>query len=36
MAVMDESDRLLVLDVTGDKRGGWLRQDAWDWLNEHI
>lgn len=35
-AVMDESDRFLVLDVTAAKRGGWLTQDAWDWLSEHI
>lgn len=33
---IDKSDRLLVLDVTGDSYNGWLTQDAWKWIGENI
>jgi hypothetical protein len=33
---MDDNDKLLVLDITGDAHAGWLPQDAWDWIKEHV
>lgn len=33
---MDKNDNLLVLNVTGDAAGGWLPQEAWDWINQHM
>lgn len=32
----DTNDNLLVLDVAGDARQGWLPQDAWDWINARM
>lgn len=29
---IDQNDRLLVVDITGDTVSGWLPQKAWDWL----
>ena len=33
---IDENDRLLIVDITGDATNGWLEQKAWDWINTHI
>jgi hypothetical protein len=33
---LDESDRVLIVNITGDTYSGWLTQKAWDWLNEHV
>ncbi|MBE0011742.1 hypothetical protein [Arthrobacter sp. AET 35A] len=35
-AKMDTNDRLLVIDVTGKARSGWLPKKAWEWLTRHI
>ena len=35
-AKMDDSDNLLVLDITGDTHGGWLEKDAWEWINKNV
>jgi hypothetical protein len=34
LAVMDKNDYLFVVDITGQPRQGWMRQDIWDWLKE--
>ena len=33
---LDTNDLLLVIDVTGDAHQGWLPQQAWDWINQHM
>jgi hypothetical protein len=32
---MDDNDRLLVMNARRPA-GGWLPQEAWDWINENI
>jgi hypothetical protein len=32
---IDANDRMLIVGITKDNNG-WLPQDAWNWLNEHI
>lgn len=32
---MDSGDHILVVDVTGDSRQGWLPQDRWNWINQN-
>ena len=32
---MDDKDNLLIVDITGRDRSGWLVQKAWDWMNEN-
>lgn len=32
---MDSNDYLLIIRVTRDYKG-WLKQEAWDWLNSHL
>ena len=32
---MDENDYLLVVDITNQKKQGWLPSKAWEWLNTH-
>ena len=34
--VLDKSDSVLIVNVTGDSYSGWLPQDAWDWLRKHV
>ena len=34
--VLDASDRLLIINVTGDASDGWLEQDAWNWIKQHV
>lgn len=36
LSVLDDSDSLLVMNINGDTYAGWLTQDAWDWLKEHV
>jgi hypothetical protein len=33
---LDDSDSLLVLDITGDAFAGWLEADAWDWIDKNV
>lgn len=33
--LIDKNDRILVVNITGAERNGWLQQDAWQWLNNH-
>ena len=33
--LIDNNDRLLVVDITGRSGNGWLPQDAWQWLANH-
>jgi hypothetical protein len=33
---IDKSDRLLVLNVSNDENSGWLTEDAWDWIKQHL
>ncbi len=35
-AVLDASDSLLILNITNDASDGWLEQDAWNWIKEHV
>jgi len=32
-AMLDDKDSLLVVDITGKNRRGWLTKRAWDWLD---
>lgn len=32
---LDPNDRMLIIEVTNNKNG-WLSQNQWDWINEHI
>lgn len=32
---LDTNDYLIVVDITGRERDGWLPQKAWDWIREH-
>lgn len=34
-AVIDRSDRILVIRVCGDRQG-WLDEEAWDWIRQHV
>lgn len=36
LSVMDDSDSVLILNITGDTYAGWLPQDAWNWLKSHM
>jgi hypothetical protein len=36
LPVIDKSDSLLVLNVSGDAYAGWLEQDAWNWIKENL
>lgn len=31
---IDDNDHLIVIQVTKDF-DGWLKKDAWDWINQH-
>ncbi|OBG63321.1 hypothetical protein [Mycobacterium sp. E735] len=33
---LDDSDRLLIVNITSDTYTGFLPQNAWDWLNAHV
>lgn len=33
---IDSDDRILIFDVTNMANNGWLPQEAWDWIREHI
>lgn len=32
----DRNDSFLVIDITSDAYGGWLPQEAWDWLKKAV
>ncbi|MBQ2883651.1 MAG: hypothetical protein IJE43_07780 [Alphaproteobacteria bacterium] len=32
---MDTDDNLLVVDITGRPRQGWLPSKAWEWIKQH-
>lgn len=32
---LDVNDSLIVVDITGKERDGWLPQKAWDWIREN-
>jgi len=34
-AHIDANDRMLIVGITRDY-SGWLTQDAWNWINEHV
>lgn len=34
--VIDSSDRLLVVNISGDSYQGYLTEDAWQWIRKHI
>lgn len=34
LARMDKNDSLLIFDVTGQNRQGWLSNKAWEWIRE--
>lgn len=34
-AVIDDGDSLIIVDITRQKRNGWLPQKAWEWIREH-
>lgn len=33
---LDESDRLLIVNITNDVYAGWQPEKAWNWLNTHV
>jgi hypothetical protein len=33
---IDNSDNVLVLNVTSDSYAGWLPQEAWDWIYKKL
>ncbi len=33
---LDDSDDVLIVNITGDTYSGWLPQEAWDWLRKHV
>lgn len=33
--MMDSNDCLLVIDITGKDRNGWLPKDAWEWITNN-
>ena len=33
--ILDENDRLLIVDVTKRERNGWPPKRAWDWIREN-
>lgn len=35
-SALDDSDRVLIVNITGDTYAGWLPQEAWDWLRQHV
>lgn len=32
---IDDNDYLFLVDITGQTRQGWMKQDVWDWFNKH-
>ena len=32
---LDANDYLIVVDITGKARDGWLPQKAWDWIRDN-
>jgi hypothetical protein len=32
---MDNNDHIFVVDISNQKRQGWLPKTAWEWLREH-
>ncbi|MBR6588120.1 MAG: hypothetical protein IKK82_11960 [Kiritimatiellae bacterium] len=34
LAQIDRNDSLLIIDVTGKTRNGWLNKKAWEWIRE--
>lgn len=34
-AMLDANDYLIVVDITGKARDGWLPQKAWDWIRDN-
>lgn len=34
-SVMDDDDKLLVIDITKDSYQGWLPTKAWEWIREN-
>ena len=32
---IDKNDRLLIVNITKQKRQGWLPTEAWDWIREN-
>lgn len=33
---LDDSDNVLIVNITGDTYSGWLPQKAWDWLAKYV
>lgn len=33
---LDDSDSVLIMNITGDNYSGWLSQGAWNWLGKHV
>lgn len=34
-AGLDDNDTILVTDVTGDSRSGWLSTEVWNWIRQN-
>ena len=34
--IIDDGDHLFVVDITGQRRQGWLGQKIWDWIKQHV
>jgi len=32
---MNDKDHILIVEITGQKRQGWLPKTAWEWLKTH-
>ncbi|TYL50478.1 hypothetical protein [Agromyces mariniharenae] len=35
-AVVDGSDRLFAVDITGQPNQGWLSESTWEWINKDV
>lgn len=34
-STIDQNDSIIVVDITGKARDGWLPQKAWDWIRDN-
>jgi len=34
-STIDQNDSIIIVDITGRTRDGWLPQKAWDWIRDN-
>ena len=32
---IDQTDRILVVDITQKRRNGWMNRNIWEWMTQH-